>query len=310
MVAQRKTTTVVNRPGVMAIPRGMQFKGTVQRAEKKGPAIVFDFADDIPEDVRKSLYEMSDRVPAFRRLCEDVLEQHFGLHIWTKAPEKGVPRAHYKSKAVYVNYDMDHDDMLNAIVMELTNAKHWLEFDNIEREKNEQLKPRKKEQVEYKGVEMQIPMIAAAKDAGLVKKEMFAGRWRNFEEYFAAQQRSGHTGLYMNQSKGWKCFITSACVFARGLPDDCEELTTLRAFRDSYIMSLPGGPELVQQYYEIAPGIVERIHESEESEQIFASLYAELVAPSVTLILNGEYEKALTHYRTWVARLMNEFALT
>lgn len=33
-----------------------------------------------------------------------------------------------------------------------------------------------------------------------------------------------------NNSSG--CYLTSACVNAKGLPDDCEELTVLRNFRD------------------------------------------------------------------------------
>ena len=37
------------------------------------------------------------------------------------------------------------------------------------------------------------------------------------------------------------CFLTSACVAARGLPDDCAELTALRAFRDGYVRSQPEG---------------------------------------------------------------------
>jgi hypothetical protein len=148
-----------------------------------------------------------------------------------------------------------------------------------------------------------------------VDKEMFGDkvgkgkRWETFEQYAKDQRATGHTGLYEKPpAPNSKCFLTSACVFARGLPDDCEELTTLREFRDSYIVSLSGGPELVQEYYEVAPAIVDGINQNRESKRILSSLYDELVVPSVTLIRNDEYQRALDHYRTWVVRLINEFA--
>ena len=49
------------------------------------------------------------------------------------------------------------------------------------------------------------------------------------------------------------CYLTSACTEARGLPDDCAELTALRAFRDSYVRSQPEGESDIQHYYAVAP---------------------------------------------------------
>ena len=56
------------------------------------------------------------------------------------------------------------------------------------------------------------------------------------------------------------CYLTSACTQARGLPDDCEELTVLRAFRDTYVRALPTGEADVRRYYATAPQIVNAIH--------------------------------------------------
>lgn len=55
------------------------------------------------------------------------------------------------------------------------------------------------------------------------------------------------------------CLLTTACVRARGLGDDCIELQTLRTFRDEYVKGLPGGQEAIREYYEIAPAIVRAI---------------------------------------------------
>lgn len=299
----------------MAMPRGIQFHGTVQRASSSvAPAIRWYF-QDVPDPVQRTLKAMAVQVPLFQTLCESVMAQFAILNIATMPPEKGMPRAHYKNGVVYVNEDMDHDDMVNTIVFELTNAMHAKSLGIAQSSKDSAERARNIEYNEYHGVLIQSEIIKSAKEAALVDKEMFGDkvgkgkRWETFEQYAKDQRATGHTGLYEKPpAPNSKCFLTSACVFARGLADDCEELTTLRAFRDSYIMSLPGGPELVRNYYEIAPGIVDRIHENSESERILSSLYDELVAPSVTLIRNGEYEKALDHYRTWVVRLINEFA--
>lgn len=44
-----------------------------------------------------------------------------------------------------------------------------------------------------------------------------------------------------------------------GLADDCDELRILRAFRDGYLAQSPGGPRLIQHYYEVAPAIVDAL---------------------------------------------------
>jgi hypothetical protein len=35
------------------------------------------------------------------------------------------------------------------------------------------------------------------------------------------------------------CFITTACIEAKGLPDYCLEINVMRQFRDEYIKNLP-----------------------------------------------------------------------
>ena len=53
------------------------------------------------------------------------------------------------------------------------------------------------------------------------------------------------------------CFLTTACVEAENLSDDCYELNTLRNFRDSYVRGLPEGDAIISEYYDIAPKIIE-----------------------------------------------------
>lgn len=103
------------------------------------------------------------------------------------------------------------------------------------------------------------------------------------------------------------CFLTSACTEARGLPDDCEELTILRAFRDGYMKSLPQGQADICEYYHIAPAIVAKIHTLPNALEIFDRIYTELVLPCVELIHIGDNKAAYTKYRNYVRTLQEEY---
>lgn len=103
------------------------------------------------------------------------------------------------------------------------------------------------------------------------------------------------------------CFLTSACVRAMGLGDQCEELETLRAFRDGYLMNLPEGKGLVAAYYEMAPEIVRRMDASRGSDQAYLELYESLVVPSVRLVKEGKPDQALQHYQAAVERLKERY---
>ena len=112
---------------------------------------------------------------------------------------------------------------------------------------------------------------------------------------------------YKDRAGSSGCFLTSACTEAKGLPDDCMELTTLRAFRDSYMKSFPEGQADICQYYHIAPAIVAKIHAMPNSKDVFDSIYTELVLPCVELIHNGKNKEAYIKYRDYVKLLQKHF---
>lgn len=119
----------------------------------------------------------------------------------------------------------------------------------------------------------------------------------HYEECPRYKERDGSTG----------CFLTSACMEARGLADNCEELSTLRAFRDSYMKSFPQGQAEICQYYHIAPPIVAKIHTLPNAQEIFDQIYTELILPCVELIQNGDNEAAHAKYRNYVKLLQAEY---
>ena len=66
------------------------------------------------------------------------------------------------------------------------------------------------------------------------------------------------------------CYITTAVCASLGKPDDCYELNLMRRYRDEYLVNQKGGEEIVAEYYDIAPTIVNRINRMENSEDVYA----------------------------------------
>ena len=103
------------------------------------------------------------------------------------------------------------------------------------------------------------------------------------------------------------CYLTSACTQARGLPDDCEELTVLRAFRDTYVRALPTGEADVRRYYATAPQIVNAIHRGCAAPETLDRIYRELVQPCVQLIRDGKNEAAYRLYKAYSLALEERY---
>jgi hypothetical protein len=104
------------------------------------------------------------------------------------------------------------------------------------------------------------------------------------------------------ESNSGGCYLTTACVEARGLPDDCHELVTLRRFRDEYVRARPDGALLVSEYYEQAPKLVAAICVRSDGKQIFEGIYAE-ITQAVQHIERNELEAAFELYIATARRL-------
>ncbi len=111
---------------------------------------------------------------------------------------------------------------------------------------------------------------------------------------------------YENVSSG-PCFISTACTTAANLPDDCQELQTLRRFRDSYVAQQPRGKELIEEYYRIAPKIVKAIQGRPDAHTCFSKIFEDDILRAVELIQHGNFERALQHYTEMTTRLKSEY---
>lgn len=103
-----------------------------------------------------------------------------------------------------------------------------------------------------------------------------------------------------SSSDDMDCFLTTACIRAKQLPDDCTELTALRNFRDTALIATSEGKNLVKKYYNIAPQIVQEINTYSNSSEIWTLLYEELVQGTVNLIDDNKAADAVNLYSSYV----------
>lgn len=134
----------------------------------------------------------------------------------------------------------------------------------------------------------------------------------HYNEYCKYTYEYEKCPYYVNSQKGSGsnssgCFLTSACVEAMGLPDDCYELETLRKYRDGWLKQQVYGKESVDEYYDVAPKVVNKIDSLENSKEIYENLYQELVLPCVALIEAEKYEMAFEKYKNTVNQLKAQY---
>lgn len=102
------------------------------------------------------------------------------------------------------------------------------------------------------------------------------------------------------------CFLTTACCAHKNMPDDCYELSMLRKYRDSFLKSTPEGKKLVDEYYEIAPKLVEKINQSENKDKVYDFIYSEIVQ-CVSMVEQGKNDEVCEKYKALVFSLKDQY---
>ena len=121
-----------------------------------------------------------------------------------------------------------------------------------------------------------------------------------------------YVGSYDAISGGFRrrfklCFITTAVCEELGKPDDCEELTAFRAFRDGYLMTCPDGPALIEEYYNIAPGIVTCIDHCGDRHARYTAIRDQYLAPCFADLKAGRMEACKDRYIAMVRDLERQY---
>lgn len=101
------------------------------------------------------------------------------------------------------------------------------------------------------------------------------------------------------------CFLTTAACERKGLPDDCDVLRTLRAFRDNYMLREPSRVWEVAQYYDEAPAVVRALASRPE---VYDQMWDRFILPAVERIEEGNLEQAHRIYRDLFAFAKQEAA--
>ena len=90
-------------------------------------------------------------------------------------------------------------------------------------------------------------------------------------------------------------------------PDDCAELTAFRAFRDGYLMETADGPDLVEEYYRIAPQIVAAIDGCADRADRYETIRRQYLQPCYDALCNGREGECKAHYIRMVRDLEQEY---
>lgn len=105
------------------------------------------------------------------------------------------------------------------------------------------------------------------------------------------------------------CFITTATCRFDGKPDDCEELTLFRAFRDGWLTE-HGGKAEISRYYEIAPSIVTCIDYCDDASEIYGMIRKKWLDPCARAIREGRNEDCRKSYTEMVKTLQEKYYLS
>jgi hypothetical protein len=110
-------------------------------------------------------------------------------------------------------------------------------------------------------------------------------------------------------SSGNTCFISTACAKAKGLPDDCDELQTLRHWRDGLSKDNETLRRLCSEYYVNAPRIIDKIDAEPNSMQIYNELYLDIVCATVDLLKQNKINEAIERYEEQYRRLCEKYKI-
>ena len=131
------------------------------------------------------------------------------------------------------------------------------------------------------------PIVKTGPNRGEERSRNQDGRWRE-KRSDAGKPRESKSEK--SDKKG--CFLTTAACEHRGLPDDCFELSTMRAFRDRVLLETCAGQAMVKHYYEIAPRLVPLVDDEMTAQWVWSH-----IQETVGHITAQRNEAAIASYR-------------
>lgn len=134
----------------------------------------------------------------------------------------------------------------------------------------------------------------------LIPRHSLTVDFENKYKYLFKYTKTVKKGFDMN---AYDCFLTSACVFHKGLADDCKELTVLRNLRATKMNPNLEYQKLIAEYEIVAPQMLLNINKAENKNEILDVIYNQLVLPSVALVEKGKEDEAIKYYADFVQEM-------
>lgn len=105
------------------------------------------------------------------------------------------------------------------------------------------------------------------------------------------------------------CFITTAACIHTGEAEESGFLGEVRYFRDTYMQETAERRALVDEYYRIAPAIVDAIDSQADAAREYRRIRAEYLDSAVACIRQNEGEKAERIYIAMVTDLAAKYSI-
>ena len=113
--------------------------------------------------------------------------------------------------------------------------------------------------------------------------------------------------LNNNNTSNSSCYITTAVCTSFGKPDDCYELQAFRGFRDDWLKKQADGESLIQEYYETAPQIIEKIDLRADSATIYQHIWEIYLSKCLSFIETKEFERCKQQYICMVEDMRHKY---
>lgn len=165
-------------------------------------------------------------------------------------------------------------------------------------------------------MEMNLRMVvyvfpAVKQYKGEVSEPVIEALLTSWKQHFPEARISAATFQEIESGfhKKW-CYITTAVCETFHKPDDCYELTLLRDYRDTYLAAQPDGPEVIREYYDVAPTIVKRIDRMDDREEIYRDIWNTYLNPCISMIQHQQMEECKELYIKMVRTLQETYFYT
>jgi len=129
-------------------------------------------------------------------------------------------------------------------------------------------------------------------------------KWNNIS---AMKLQKAHYEEIQGGFKTRLCYITTAVCKSLDKPDDCYELNLLRQYRDEHLAIQAEGAEIIREYYDVAPTIVKRIDEQQDSDTVYQNIWETYLSPCISLIEQDEKSACRELYIQMVRELQHQY---